>query len=106
MDKDIIRRVVRSHLGEVSRCYEGALGRNPKAKGRVAIKFTIGPEGPIIASEAASSEIDDPVLVDCIVTATLTWVFPKPEGNGNIVVTYPFLLSSDEPPPAAAKPKQ
>ncbi len=33
------------------------------------------------------------------------WTFPKPEGGGNVVVSYPFLLApdtSDPPQPDAA----
>lgn len=105
MDKDIIRRVVRSHLSEVKRCYEAGLGRDPSLTGRVAIQFTIGPEGAVTAAKVHTSDVKDAAVGDCIASAIRTWVFPKPEGGGNVVVSYPFLLApdtSDPPQPDAA----
>jgi len=36
LDKDLIRRTVRTHIHEVRRCYDKALARDPNAKGRVS----------------------------------------------------------------------
>jgi hypothetical protein len=47
LDKDIIRRIVRAHINEVRYCYNQALARDPNAKGRVAVQFTIGGTGKV-----------------------------------------------------------
>jgi len=92
LDKDIIRRVVRAHINEIRYCYNQGLGRDASMKGRVAIQFTIGPDGTVPVAEVATSEIKDVEVGRCIAAALKRWTFPAPEGGGNVVVTYPFVL--------------
>lgn len=92
LDKDIIRRIVRSHINEVRKCYTSVLAKDPGLKGRVAIKFTIGPDGKVRTSGVDSDDTGSATLGPCIAHAVASWKFPKPKGGGNVVVTYPFVL--------------
>src|SRR5262249_50851072 len=69
IDKDLIRRVVRSHVGEVRKCYEDGLSRDPNLKGRVAIQFTIGKSGKVTVSVVAESTLTDDAVGECIARA-------------------------------------
>jgi hypothetical protein len=40
----------------------------------------------------AESTLADAEVGNCIAKAMRDWKFPKPEGGGNVVVTYPFVL--------------
>jgi TonB family protein len=93
LDKEIIRRVVRTHLNEVRFCYEQSLVRRPSLSGRVVVQFSIAPTGRVLASALQSSSIADPALNSCIVDATRRWSYPAPEGGGLAIVSYPFQLS-------------
>ncbi len=93
LDKDIVRRIVRAHINEVRSCYNKALERDPEAAGRVAIDFTIGAKGKIAASKVQESTIADEQLGRCITKAVKRWKFPKPQGGGQVQVTYPFVFS-------------
>lgn len=92
LDRDIIRRIVRAHLGEVRHCYAGGLARRKKLRGRVAVRFTIGANGKVSASSVSSSSLKDDRVERCICAAVRRWKFPKPQGGGDVVVTYPFVL--------------
>jgi TonB family protein len=92
MDKDLIRRVVRTHINEVRFCYNQGLARDPGLRGRVAVRFTIGPTGTVPAAVVAESTITDRNVGNCAVQAVKRWRFPKPERGGNVVVTYPFVF--------------
>lgn len=92
LDKDIIRRVVRSHIVEVRACYNKGLARDKTLKGRVMITFTIGADGAVSAAEVAESTFKDAEVARCVAAAVKTWEFPEPEGGGNVVVSYPFVL--------------
>ena len=92
IDKDVIRRIVRSHINEVRHCYNQGLTRNPNLKGRVKIQFTIGPTGKVPVAVVQESTIKDRAVANCIAKAVRRWKFPKPRGGGNVVVSYPFLL--------------
>jgi TonB family protein len=93
LDKEIVRRVVRAHLNEVRYCYERALARRPSLSGRVVANFTIAPTGRVIASLLQSSTLGEGSVDACVVEAIRRWEFPKPDGGGVAIVTYPFQLA-------------
>ena len=93
LDKDIIRRIVRAHINEIRYCYNQGLTKEPDLEGRVAVKFTIGGTGKVTDSEVATTSLDNEDVEDCIAKAVKRWKFPRPTGGGNVVVTYPFVLS-------------
>jgi len=94
IDKDIIRRIVRTHINEVSHCYNQGLVKDPNLKGRVSIQFTIGPTGNVPVAVVQESSVKDANVGQCIAKAVKRWKFPKPDGGGNVVVTYPFMLET------------
>jgi hypothetical protein len=93
LDREIVRRVVRTHLNEVRYCYEEALPRRPTLAGRVVAAFTIAPTGRVLVSELQTSSLGAPAVEACIVAATRRWQFPQPAGGGLVVVSYPFQLA-------------
>jgi TonB family protein len=101
LDKEIIRRIIRRHINEVKHCYEEELTSRPVLGGRILVRFTIGPSGQVTASELESSTMDNPSVEACTVAALRRWEFPKPLGGGNVVVTYPFVLTPGNPIPVA-----
>ncbi|MFO7567022.1 MAG: AgmX/PglI C-terminal domain-containing protein [Enhygromyxa sp.] len=93
IDKDVIRRVVRSHIQEIRDCYDLGLRKDPALAGRIEISFTIGPSGAV--EQVAANDLDgfaDPAVPACIADAILTWTFPEPRGGARVHVSYPFNL--------------
>lgn len=90
LDRDVIRRIVRAHIGEVRYCYNEGLEHDPELRGRVVVDFVIGAEGKVTRSSAeADFEGDVP---DCIAKAVARWLFPRPADGGDVAVKYPFVL--------------
>lgn len=94
MDKEIVRRIIRKHKGEVQRCYESGLVWQPELTGREIVRFTIAATGRVIDSFVESSTLNSPSVERCIADAVRGWEFPKPTGGGIVIVTYPFLLQT------------
>ncbi|MFI5288265.1 MAG: AgmX/PglI C-terminal domain-containing protein [Polyangia bacterium] len=94
LDKEIIRRVIRRHLNEVRFCYEKELLRNPNLYGRVMIEFTIAGTGSVVASVVQNSTMGNSQVEQCIAGAVRRWEFPKPQGGGIVMVSYPFVLKA------------
>jgi TonB family protein len=92
LDKDVIRREIRVHIDEIKRCYEPELVRSPDLGGRVVVQFTVGASGSVEAAELQNSTLDRPAVEKCMVSAVRTWQFPRPEGGGIVIVSYPFVL--------------
>ncbi len=94
LDKELIRRIVRRHINEVTFCYQKELVRKPDLYGRVMIQFTIGGSGNVIASVVQQSTMNNASVDQCIAGAVRRWEFPKPQGGGVVIVSYPFVLKS------------
>lgn len=92
LDKAIIRRVVRAHIGEIRYCYNQGLSEDPELAGRVVVQMTIGSDGKVAEATVASTDIEETEVPQCIAEAAARWRFPKPPGAKNAVVTYPFVL--------------
>ncbi|MCC6747687.1 MAG: TonB family protein [Deltaproteobacteria bacterium] len=92
LDKEIIRRIIRRHINEVSFCYSKELQSKPDLSGRVMIQFTISATGQVVASVVQSSTMNNQVVDQCIAQAVRRWLFPKPKGGGIVIVSYPFVL--------------
>jgi hypothetical protein len=94
LDKEIIRRIIRRHINEVKFCYERELVKNAGLVGRVMIQFTIAGNGNVVTSMVQASTMNNPPVEMCIAQAVRRWEFPKPQGGGIVVVTYPFVLKA------------
>jgi FHA domain len=94
LDKEIIRRIIRRHLNEVKFCYEKELMKKADLYGRVMIQFTISGTGQVVASVVQNSTMNNPSVEQCIAGAVRRWEFPKPQGGGIVIVSYPFVLKA------------
>ena len=94
LDKEIIRRIIRRHLNEVKFCYEKELMKKTDLYGRIMIQFTISGTGQVVASVVQNSTMNNPPVEQCIAGAVRRWEFPKPQGGGIVIVSYPFVLKA------------
>jgi metallo-beta-lactamase class B len=95
VDKEIIRRVIRSHIDEVKACYEKHLTAHPTLAGKIMVQFTVGPAGQVIASVLQHSTMGNDAVDACTVQAVRGWEFPKPVDGGIVIVAYPFILTPE-----------
>lgn len=109
LPKEVIQRVIRTHLGEVRRCYQQQLAKQPDLAGTVVVRFTIAASGAVTGARVASSSLASPAVGECLVRRSLTWLFPRPRGGGIVNVSYPFVFRTSDgvtkpKPPAEAPP--
>ena len=91
-DKETIRRIIRSHVDAVRKCYEAVMIEPPFPRGKVMARILISGAGSVTSTCVASTTLNRLEAERCIVDEALTWTFPKPLGGGVIVVDYPFVL--------------
>lgn len=90
LGKDEIRKVVRDNIHEIRTCYNAVLVKQPEAKAKLVVDFTIGGDGGV--TKSAIGSIEGPAeLGQCVSAVVLAWKFPKPTG-GEVAVSYPFLF--------------
>jgi hypothetical protein len=94
IDRDVIRRVVGASSKNLLSCLEGVPRAKGSAAGHVAVTFTVGSFGQVVAAHDVGG--DAPVDVRaCIVRGFYALRFPAPE-RGTATVTYPLLLAPEE----------
>jgi hypothetical protein len=58
------------------------------------VQFQIGSTGKVPSAVVSETDVKDGSVTNCIAQAVRRWQFPKPQSGGNVIVTYPFVLSS------------
>jgi TonB family protein len=91
--RELIRRVVRAHIGDVRDCYNAGLAKDAALAGRIAVRFTITAEGQVADVGVAERSLADAAVERCIGGAVARWIFPRPDDGAPVAVTYPFELS-------------
>lgn len=94
LDRETVRRVIGGYRGRIRTCYEQALMRKPKLQGRVVIKWTISPTGPVRVADRQSSTIGDGTLEACVLEIVRAMSFPAAANKQPTVVIYPFAFET------------
>ncbi len=92
LDRDQIAAVIQRNIGQVINCYEQGLQVKPSLSGRVAVKFVIGGNGRVSSARISNSSLRSDSVESCIAGRLKSWQFPRPSGNVDVRVTYPFVL--------------
>jgi len=92
LDKDLIRRVIRENVAQIKYCYERELTGTPGLHGKVLLKFVIGADGSVTTAVIEESSLKSKAAEGCMARKVKSWVFPKPKGDGVVIVTYPFIF--------------
>jgi TonB family protein len=100
LNKEIIKRLIARHRNEVRACYETALQKDHALSGRVELQLTIAPSGRVTAADIGKSDLGGDVGA-CIAHAARRWEFPRAEGGGGTIITYPYRFTPAAPPPRA-----
>lgn len=94
LSKDVISGVIRKNNDRVRYCYERSLVKNPKIQGRLVVRFTVDGSGKVVKVEVSETTLVDTDVESCVVDVVKRMVFPKPNGGGSIIVSYPFVFKA------------
>jgi hypothetical protein len=100
--KEIVS-VVQSHSGDAVACYNEATAEDQASpEGKVKIRFLIGLNGKVEASQVEQNTFKTKAIGNCIRKKMNAWKFPKPRGGQKINTSYPFefkMAKAPEPTP-------
>lgn len=92
LDRDQIAAVINRNKGQIIYCYEQGLQGTPSLNGRVSVAFVIGANGRITTAKVAQTSLRSAQVESCMIAKMKNWQFPRPVGNVNVDVLYPFEL--------------
>lgn len=92
--KKAVRRVVHHNANQIRYCYARSLQRSDGLVGKVAIRWTIGPDGRVSATKITDNTVADPKLAECMRRKIARWRFPVPKDGKVAVVHFPWVFES------------
>jgi hypothetical protein len=94
LPKDVIRKVIRTRLCDISRCYQAELAQHPDLAGRITAVFRIASDGHVYHVDA--SGLGNAAVESCVAGVIRSLRFPAPAGDGFVRVSYPFTFKSGD----------
>lgn len=98
IDREAVRRVVRSALSAFKACYDREYKSDTRLEGKVVVTWEIHERG--VAKNArivgGKSTIDNAKVEECVRLRMLTLRFPEPPAGTVAEVTYPFLFQGQK----------
>ena len=90
LDKRIIQKAVRQHVGELRACYEREVAKVNGLNGVLTVVWLITPQGAVTKVNLKSSTMNNKNVEKCVTDSIKFWRFPQPGGGGDVLVEYPF----------------
>lgn len=96
LDPAIISKVVKDNIGRVRYCYERQLAAEPNLYGKIKVTWTITAAGSVSVQKIDQSTMKNSMVEGCILRTVSKWNFPRPDGGGDVVVSYPFFFKANK----------
>jgi TonB family protein len=96
IDREAVRRVIRSILNQIKSCYERQLRVHSNLEGKVVIQFEIMEQGRVRSSKMKSSSMNDSTVESCVAARIREARFPEPPPGTIAVVDYPFVFGAQK----------
>lgn len=95
LDKETVRRITGRYINTLKYCYEQELAHiQTKIGGRIVVTFKIGASGLVEDDSLESSSVNNSNVESCFLGAIRRIEFPRPSHGGDVVVSYPFVLTA------------
>lgn len=91
IDKKGVQRALRARGKAFQLCYETALKRNSKIKGKLVVEFTIGDRGRVVEALVVTDGLGSPEVARCVLDTLKRVRFPPPE-DGDVTITNTFVF--------------
>jgi TonB family protein len=96
LSNEQIQGAVNANIKAFDTCYTlGADKATGKLEGTVTLKATVGPHGDVNDAEVTKSTTKNAKVDACVLDAFKKIKFPKPEGGGTTIITYPMTFGGE-----------
>lgn len=96
LSKSLVGDYLSRHWNQFKWCYSRELDKDPNLYGKVTVTFTISNEGRVGEAQVLSSSMNDMNVESCVLRTIRRIRFPRPDGGGEVIVTYPFLFTTTQ----------
>lgn len=92
---ELVQQTFEHRFSAVRWCYQKRLQANENLRGKLVVRFTIGPNGRVDDASIRENETGDVELARCVVDDVRGWPFPTPE-RGSVTVDQGILFDGVE----------
>ncbi len=94
IDKEAIRRIIRSNRSAIKSCYDLELTKNPTLSGKIVLQWQITEGGRMINAKVKSNDMGTNTLGPCIMNRLSVLKFPDPGPVEIAEVAFPFVFEA------------
>jgi outer membrane biosynthesis protein TonB len=96
IDREAVRRVIRSILSQIKSCYERQLRMKPNLEGKIVVQFEIMSQGRVRSAKTKSTALNDGAVESCVANLIKDQRFPEPPPGTIALVDYPFVFGAQK----------
>ncbi len=96
IDREAVRRVIRSILNQIKSCYERQLRTDSSLEGKVVIEFQIVDQGRVQSAKTSTTTLKNAAVEQCVAARIREARFPEPPTGTVAVVYYPFVFGAQK----------
>jgi len=96
LSKSLVGEYLARYWSQFKWCYSRQLDKDPNLYGKVTVTFTISREGRVNEASVLNSSMNEMNVESCVLRTIRRIRFPKPDGGGEVIVTYPFLFTTTQ----------
>jgi len=89
---ELIRDTVTAKRDQIQKCFEPEKKKDKKLSGKVVTEFTVELDGHVSEASVKEATLENKPVQDCLVAFIKSLTFPKPEGETNVKITFPFAF--------------
>lgn len=94
IDKEAVRRVIKSIISQIKSCYERELRTNSSLEGKIVIQFEIVDQGRVTVAKTKSTTMNNAQVESCVALKIKDAKFPEPPPGTVAVVDFPFVFGA------------
>jgi TonB family protein len=96
LSKSLVGEYLGRYWSQFKWCYSRELDKDPNLYGKVTVTFTISEAGRVSEASVLNSSMNDMNVESCVLRTIRRINFPRPDGGGEVIVTYPFLFTTTQ----------
>ena len=95
LSRSLIDEVIKRKLAQIRFCYQRQLQHEPDLAGSLVVSFTIAGDGSVSRAGIKRDGLGSGEVAACVVDRFEQMQFPRPNGGGLVMVTYPFAFAAN-----------
>ncbi|GIL18018.1 MAG: hypothetical protein BroJett040_17690 [Oligoflexia bacterium] len=96
IDREAVRRVIRSILAQIKSCYERQLRMTSDLEGKIVINFDIHEQGRVKSAKPKETSAAMRPVAECVASRIKEQRFPEPPAGSYASVDYPFVFGAQK----------